>query len=256
MAASNPPTGHELLQLRDFLASNFNVSHWADIGLLTGTSHILDSHSRLYRSLRFNDEDYPANVLDVLRTIINYQEDNADIINNYIAHKFPTEGVLASSEHISGARIVFTPLVFKVPDGRPDPTLLSVMMPFSPELRPVFDAISLSAKSVGLTCQRVDDIWLDTNVIQDVFSLIYRSFIVVCDFSGRNPNVFYEAGIAHTLGKHVIPITQSRDDVPFDLRHHRNIHYLNNSEGRTQLGDALAERIRTLVSSPGKRNLR
>jgi hypothetical protein len=74
----------------------------------------------------------------------------------------------------------------------------------------------------GLNCDRADNIWKESAVIQDIFGLIYRSYIVVCDFTGKNPNVFYEAGIAHTLGKHVIPITQHADDIPFDLRQGRS----------------------------------
>jgi hypothetical protein len=54
-------------------------------------------------------------------------------------------------------------------------------------------------------------------------SLIYRSKIVVCDFSSQNPNVFYEASVAHILGKHVIPIAQNANDVPFELRYHRYV---------------------------------
>jgi hypothetical protein len=38
-------------------------------------------------------------------------------------------------------------------------------------------------------------------LIAHAFSLIYRSRIVICDFSRRNPNVFHEAGIARTLSK-------------------------------------------------------
>jgi hypothetical protein len=71
-------------------------------------------------------------------------------------------------------------------------------------------------------------------------------FLVVVDFSGKNANVFYEAGIAHTLGKHVVPITQSNDDIPFDLRHHRYLLYLNNNEGRMGLEQQLVERFRYL----------
>ncbi len=99
---------------------------------------------------------------------------------------------------------------------------------------------------MGFQCLRADDIWDDSTVIQDVFSLIFRSHIVICDFSGRNPNVFYEAGIAHTLGKHVVPITQSADDIPFDLRHHRYALYLNNTEGRGKLRSELIARLRGL----------
>jgi len=114
-------------------------------------------------------------------------------------------------------------------------------------LKPVFAAINHAAEANQLYCQRVDDMWDDSTVIQDIFSLIFRSTIVVCDFSGRNPNVFYECGIAHTLGKHVVPIAQHQSDVPFDLRHHRYLSYHNNAEGLVTLTDSLAKRFATLV---------
>ncbi len=81
------------------------------------------------------------------------------------------------------------------------------------------------------------------SIIQDVVSLIDRSRIVVCDCTDRNPNVFYEAGIAHTLGRDVILTTQSEHDIPFDLRHLRYIRYMNNAEGRTAMTTELLERI-------------
>ena len=72
-------------------------------------------------------------------------------------------------------------------------------------------------------------------IIQDVVSLIDKSRVVICDCTGRNANVFYEIGIAHTLGREVILITQNEADIPFDLRHLRYVKYLNNAEGRQVL---------------------
>jgi hypothetical protein len=43
--------------------------------------------------------------------------------------------------------------------------------------------------------------------------------------TGRNPNVFYEAGYAHAKDKLCTLLTQSTDDIPFDLKHHRHIVY-------------------------------
>jgi hypothetical protein len=105
----------------------------------------------------------------------------------------------------------------------------------------------LAAGNVDLRCRRADDIWEAHAIIQDVVSLIDRSRIVVCDCTGRNPNVFYEAGIAHTLGREVILITQSEQDIPFDLRHLRHIRYLNNTEGRASLTESLEGRMRTIL---------
>jgi hypothetical protein len=59
--------------------------------------------------------------------------------------------------------------------------------------------------------------------------------------------VFYEAGVAHTLGRDVVLITQSENDIPFDLRHLRYIRYLNNGEGRAAMKEQLLKRMQTLL---------
>lgn len=140
------------------------------------------------------------------------------------------------------------PAVFHIPEHENiEPTLVSAMMPFDAGFNDVHAAIQLAASNAGLRCRRADDIWENPAIIQDVVSLIDRSRIVVCDCTGRNPNVFYEAGIAHTLGREVILITQSEHDIPFDLRHLRYVRYLNNVEGRAALTQALQARMQTLL---------
>lgn len=127
------------------------------------------------------------------------------------------------------------------------PSLASVMMPFSAEFAPVYSSIQAAVSSVGLTPMRADNFWENHYVIQDIVNLIARARIVICDLSNRNSNVFYEAGIAHALGKEVILIAQSDGDVPFDLRHLRYVKYLNNAQGLAALSEAISSRIRTLL---------
>jgi hypothetical protein len=55
-----------------------------------------------------------------------------------------------------------------------------------------------------------------------------------------------EVGIAHTLGKDVIPITQNLNDIPFDLQHHRILQYLKNNEGLEKLRINLEDRLKVL----------
>jgi hypothetical protein len=142
------------------------------------------------------------------------------------------------------------PTVFEIPEHENiEPQLASAMMPFDAEFNEVYAAIQAAAERAGLRCRRADDIWENAAIIRDVVSLIDRSRVVVCDCSGRNPNVFYEAGIAHTLGREVILITQSEQDIPFDLRHLRHIRYLNNREGLATLADALQARMATILGA-------
>ncbi len=73
--------------------------------------------------------------------------------------------------------------------------------------------------------------------------------MLVAELTGRNPNVLYELGIAHTLGKPVVMITQSLDDVPFDLRHHRSIPYTHTPRGAQQLEEALSKTLQGISAS-------
>ncbi|QMT59191.1 hypothetical protein [Legionella sp. PC997] len=139
------------------------------------------------------------------------------------------------------------PTVFQISDPEViEPKLISAMMPFHPNFMPVYKTLQGVANALGLNCRRADDIWENPAVIQDVVSLIDRSKVIICDCSSRNPNVFYEIGIAHALGREVILITQSVEDIPFDLRHLRYVHYLNNTEGRKKLAEVLQPRLETL----------
>jgi hypothetical protein len=128
-----------------------------------------------------------------------------------------------------------------------EPSLVSAMMPFHPHFDAVYSTLQRTAEAAGLRCRRADDIWENPAVIQDVVSLIDRSSVVICDCTNRNPNVFYEIGIAHSLGREVILITQAETDIPFDLRHLRYVPYLNNGEGLAALSSKLLPRLTELA---------
>ncbi len=125
-------------------------------------------------------------------------------------------------------------------------SLVSIMMPFSAEFNPIYLTLQEATTSIGFSCVRADDIWEHHTIIQDIVNIIARAKVVICDCSGKNPNVFYEAGIAHAIGKEVILITQSEHDIPFDLRHLRYIRYLPNSEGLGELSVSLQAKLRSI----------
>ena len=135
------------------------------------------------------------------------------------------------------------PKVFALSDEPVDAALVAVMMPFDARFDPVYRALQDAVAAAGMTCQRVDDIWVHDHIIQDVVSLVCRASVVICDLSGRNANVFYEMGIAHVLAKDVVMITQSAQDVPFDVAHIRHIRYLPNGEGLEQLAGEVRRRL-------------
>lgn len=139
------------------------------------------------------------------------------------------------------------PKVFSFPVHLPvEPDLVAVMMPFS-GFDSVYTSIKDAVESLGLRCHRADDIWENHHIMDDVISLIWRSRLVISDLSGKNPNVFYETGIAHALGRDVVQLVQNLSDVPFDLQAIRTLTYLNNGEGLEKMKTALAQRLKTLA---------
>jgi len=142
------------------------------------------------------------------------------------------------------------PTVFELADYQMiEPALVSIMMPFDAGFNAVHEAIGNAALGAGLRSRRGDEIWETPAIIQDIVNLIDRSKIVVCDCSGRNANVFYEIGIAHTLGREVVLVTQNHNDIPFDLRHLRYVHYLPNEQGLQELTQTLQERFQRLIEA-------
>jgi hypothetical protein len=141
----------------------------------------------------------------------------------------------------------FRPTVFRFPNSGIENDLISVMRPFNENFGTVQSTLERACSELKLRCLDVNKVWGETEIIQDIFSLIYRSSVVICDFTDRNPNVFYEAGIAHTLGRQVIPIVQNNEDVPFDLKHHRYIMYEKSDDGLKDLHLRVSARLRTLL---------
>ena len=145
-------------------------------------------------------------------------------------------------------KITFAPKVFEIPHSTAiQHDLVAIMMPFGAGFIRIHEAIKSACSEAKLRCKRADDIWANSTIIQDIVDLIFVAEIIVVDFTGKNPNVMYETGIAHTLGKHVVPITQSMEHVPFDLQSHRVLQYHANQEGLAKMTNELASRLKTLT---------
>jgi hypothetical protein len=236
----------KIYQLRKRIVAidDFNQADWIAIGDLTDCQYIIENHPRLLRSLGFNDRDYPQAVAEVLRRMFNSHPKSLDDVTDFLDNNYPVANTISVSTAPtqSTTSIVFTPSIFQIPETEVENDLVSVMMPFS-GFDDVHQGIIRACNNAGYRCQRADDIWEHATILQDIFSLIYRSKIVIADFSGRNPNVMYEVGIAHTLGKIVIPISQTLEHIPSDLQGHRIQQYLKNSEGINSLERNLTDKL-------------
>lgn len=102
-----------------------------------------------------------------------------------------------------------------------------VMMPFADPLGPYYKLIYEPAIiKAGLKPVRADDeIFATGKIIDQVWTGINSAKVLVAELTSRNPNVFYELGLAHALQKPVVLVSSNQNDVPFDLQHIRVIYY-------------------------------
>jgi nucleoside 2-deoxyribosyltransferase len=101
-----------------------------------------------------------------------------------------------------------------------------VLMPFNEEANVIFDElIAVPLKDVGYEVRKADSVIDQRSVLSDIVLGIDSADLIVADLTGLNPNVFYELGIAHGLGIPTVLITQSLDEIPFDLKTYRTSEY-------------------------------
>ena len=134
-----------------------------------------------------------------------------------------------------------------------DAKLVFVIMPFGePWSDRVWEAVQKVVTTEGLLPERADNRH-GPIVTEDIWRGIVEARIVLADVTGWNPNVFYELGIAHTLGKDVVLITQPTNRLPFDTQGYRHIIYSDNPSGLRLLETEIPQKIRHFLTASQRR---
>ena len=123
-----------------------------------------------------------------------------------------------------------------------------VLMPFSNEFDDLYEyGIRAACESAGAYCERVDEQVFRGSILDRIINQISRADIIVALMTGRNPNVFYETGYAHALGKITILLTDNAGDIPFDLLDKPHIVYENAIK---KLNEKLQKQVKHFIENP------
>jgi hypothetical protein len=130
-----------------------------------------------------------------------------------------------------------------------EPDLCFVLMPFDEQFSNLFAVVESVVKDYAyLTCVRADRIPGPSQITFDIWEHIQKSRFLIAVITGRNPNVFYEIGFSHALGKDVILLVQEGEKVPFDIQAIRYLRYKSDNLAslRHQLPKHIKECLQTL----------
>lgn len=116
-----------------------------------------------------------------------------------------------------------------------------VLMPFDRAFDDIYIyGIKNTCNKSNFYCERVDEQVFEGTILTRIYNQIKTADLIIADMSKMNPNVFYETGYAHALGKDVILLTQDTNDIPFDLKHYPHIIYKGNIK---LLSDELSKKL-------------
>src|SRR5688572_24513201 len=113
-----------------------------------------------------------------------------------------------------------------------------------PSLR---QTVELSAREAGFKIISLDQSPVRHGTIQElVISEIARADCIIADLTGNTPNVFFEIGLAHAMGKTIFTLVRadSQNDAPVDLRGYQYLTYLPTASGLLELRKSLAAGLR------------
>lgn len=121
--------------------------------------------------------------------------------------------------------------------------LVFMLTPFHSDYYTDYTVVVEAANALGLEVQRGDEKASGGDIFNQILKAIVSARIIVANITGRNPNVFYELGIAHALNKPVILVCEQGNDVPFDLQSKRIVFFDTAEELKRGITKALGQAL-------------
>ena len=121
------------------------------------------------------------------------------------------------------------------PDIPINKKMIFVLSPFNEKFDESYKQIREICFEAGFDSRRGDEDMVPNLILRHILKQILSSRLVIANITGRNPNVMYELGICHAIGKPVLLISESEFDIPFDISSTRILIYKNSGELRKKL---------------------
>lgn len=159
---------------------------------------VLRSYSGQHKS-RSRDKKY--------RLRIEFSGSQITLFENEVQHLMVVDDTYQIGQF--GLRTWYTSARFEIVQALKMRPRAFLIMPFKSAFNFVHSVIEDSMVNFGLDCDRADQFAISRPVMEDVKKSIAEADLVIVDFTGKNPNVYYEAGLADAMRNDWIVLAQS-----------------------------------------------
>lgn len=181
----------------------------ADLGSFTGGS-TYSSNNRGYSSIAFSSGD------DGYDAYLSY-ENLDELMEQFYAPKPPKFTGVAVPNWFSQSSIVGGIANDEVKQKPNTAFVIMSINPANPELEDVYNAIKDICEKFGISSLRADIIEHQESITDVILRQIRECEFLIADLSYERPNVYYEVGYAHALGKRPILFRKVGTNLHFDL---------------------------------------
>ena len=123
-----------------------------------------------------------------------------------------------------------------------------IVMPFSGPFNDLYKEVIIPVcDKNGILAFRADDVFKPGIIMQDIIQALVESDIIIAEISSENPNVYYEIGYAHALGKPTILLAEKSSKLPFDISGYRVIFYDNSIGGKPEVEKNLERHLNNII---------
>ena len=220
--------------------------------LLATTASILIFYQQRIQAKRSDDHNnamlnlirssYEDKIADMNQRLMATEERWKDVNHLIIDSQ---KGHPVSAPHIRDSQVsverFLQPFGIGAAEFQIDPRLVFVLTPFTQRERSTYAAIKETVSRLSFRCVKSDDEYLSGEILPSVVRHIVQCRFVIANISGRNPNVYYELGLAHALGKPTILVARTLESVPFNLQSRYIVLFDDNAELQDRLRDAITQ---------------
>lgn len=167
--------------------------------------------------------------------------DDVPVMQHLLAH--PLEGRQVGLIAAGGQEVAFSEFAVKSDLPRAF-VVMQFAEPYNTFNREV---IQHQAEAAGFEVIRIDEKPGPGIIFQDIQREIEQAEIVIAEITPENPNVFYELGYAHALGKPTILLAQRESELPFDIRSYRVVFYNNTIGGKGEVERDLRRHLEAIA---------